>query len=217
MLEVLVESFWPANLFFTVFLILMLIYWLMVILGALDFDFLDIDFDSDVDADIDVDADADMEVTGGFLRGFLEFFYVGEVPVMILVSIFALSAWTISVLSTHYLNPSQSVILLVPLVAGNLLVSSLVVKLVGVPMKKIFKSFEDDPNAPRKVMGRICKIITTDVTSERMGQAEVPGKGAPILLNVITEGDQVFHKGDEAIIVGQNKETGVHKIGPVDL
>ena len=109
MLELLYVAFTPVNLFFTVLLLLVLVYWIMVILGALDVDFLDIDFDSDVDADADVDMDFQ---GGGFLRGILEFFYIGEVPVMVLVSVFSLSVWTISVLGNYYLNPNSSLILL---------------------------------------------------------------------------------------------------------
>lgn len=214
MLELLYVAFTPVNLFFTVLLLLVLVYWIMVILGALDVDFLDIDFDSDVDADADVDMDFQ---GGGFLRGILEFFYIGEVPVMVLVSVFSLSVWTISVLGNYYLNPNSLLILLLPILAGNLFVSCILVKIAGVPLKKVFRSLEEDPNAPRDVMGRICIIVTTEVTSERMGQGEVAGKGAPILLNVIAEGDHVFHKGDEAVIVEKNKETGVYKVAPVNI
>ena len=42
--EVLHEAFMPMNLIFTVMLLMVVIYWIMVILGALDTDFLDIDF-----------------------------------------------------------------------------------------------------------------------------------------------------------------------------
>jgi hypothetical protein len=216
MSDLLHVAFMPVNLLFTVLLLLVLVYWIMVILGALDFDFLDIDFDTD--ADIDVDADVDMDIQGGgILRSLLEFFYVGEIPVMVLVSVFALCAWVVSVLGNYYLNPGNSMLLAAPILVGNLIVSCVLVKIAAVPMRKIFKSFETDPNATRNVMGRICKIVTTEVTNERIGQGEIQSKGAPVLLNVMAEGDHVFHKDDEALIVGQNKETGVYMIAPVDL
>ena len=103
------------------------------------------------------------------------------------------------------------------LVAGNLIVSCFVVKTAGVPLSKFFKSFETDANAARPVIGRICKIVTTEVAGDRLGQGEMSGKGAPILLNVKADGDQVFHKGDEAVVVSKNPETGVYMIEPVDL
>ena len=84
-------------------------------------------------------------------------------------------------------------------------------------MSKFFKSFETDANAARPVIGRICKIVTTEVAGDRLGQGEMSGKGAPILLNIKVDGDHVFHKGDEAVVVSKNLETGVYMIEPVDL
>ena len=217
-MEALHEAFMPTNLIFTVLLIGVILYWLMVILGALDTDFLNIDFDADVDTDYYIDADADMDIQGGgFLRGILEFFYVGEIPVMVLLSILLLSMWTVSMLANHYLNPAQSFFFSLPILAGNLLVSIFIVKVLGVPMKNIFGAFNKDANASRKVMGRICTVITTEATKDRMGQAEMSSKGAPIVLNVIAGDDHVFHKGDEAVVVGQNKKTGVYTIATVEL
>ncbi len=212
--EVLTEALMPANLVFTVMLGIVIIYWIMVILGALDTDFLDIDFDSDVD--VDTDADVDMD-GGGPLQGLLEFFYVGEIPVMVIFSVLVLSLWTISVLSNHYFNPLGSMLIALPLAAGNIFVSCIVVKILGVPLSKFFKSFDTDPNASRPVIGRICKIVTTDVSADRLGQGEMSSKGAPILINVKAEGDHVFHKGDEVIVLSKDPETGVFLVGPVDL
>ena len=132
MLELLHVAFMPVNLLFTVLLLLVLLYWIMVILGALDIDFLDFDFDTDTDVDIDADADMDVQ-GGGVLRGVLEFFYVGEIPVMVLVSVFALCLWMISVIGNYYLNPKDSLILSLPILAGNIFVSSMVVKVMAVP------------------------------------------------------------------------------------
>lgn len=212
--EVLTEAVKPANLVFTVLLGIVIIYWIMVILGALDTDFLDIDFDSDVDVDADADFDAD---GGGALQGLLEFFYVGEIPVMVILSVLALSLWTISVLSNHYLNPAGTMLIALPLAAGNLFVSCIVVKILGVPLSKFFKSFDTDANASRPVIGRICKIVTTEISGDRLGQGEMSSKGAPILINVKAEGDQVFKKGDEAIVLSKDPETGVYLVGPVEL
>ena len=214
--EVLTEAVMPMNLVFTVMLGLVVIYWIMVILGALDVDFLDIDFDSDVDVDIDADADVDFE-GGGPLQGLLEFFYVGEIPVMVLFSVLVLSLWTISVLANHYLNPVGSMLVALPIAAGNIFVSCILVKIIGVPLSKFFKSFDTDANASRPVIGRICKIVTTEISGDRLGQGEMSGKGAPILINVKVEAGQVFKKGDEAVVLSKDPETGVYLIGPVDL
>ena len=45
----------PVNIVFTGLLILVIMYWLSVMIGALDLSSFDLDFDTDVDIDVDVD------------------------------------------------------------------------------------------------------------------------------------------------------------------
>lgn len=231
MTELIDAAFSPVNLPLTVTLILMVLYWITVILGVLDVELFDIDLDSgvdidadldfDVDADVDVDVDAgadmDVGVEGvGFLRSMLLFFYVGEVPIMILFSILVLSLWTISMFANYHLNPSGSLLVGLPLFAGNFVVSLLICKVIGMPLRKFYSKLNKDENAPRDVMGRICVVITSSV-SKKMGQAEVKTRGAPILLNVVSEDDHVFNKGDEAVVTGKDEQSGVYTIARVDL
>ena len=68
-----------ANLPFTIMLGLVILYWVGVILGALDIELFDFDLDLDGDADIDVDADAGAVGGGGIARGAGGF--AGSIPV----------------------------------------------------------------------------------------------------------------------------------------
>ncbi|MCK5000400.1 MAG: DUF1449 family protein [Anaerohalosphaera sp.] len=219
MQEILHEALMPVNAVFTIMLLLVLLYWIMVILGALDVSFLDMDLDADFDADVDVDVDVDVDMDmqgGGILRALLVFFYVGEVPVMIIVSLLALTMWVVSMTGNHYFNPAGSMLLGLPIFAATLFVSACVCKVTIMPMRKMFSMFEKDSNAPRKVLGRICTVVTTELT-DNLGQAEVSTKGAPILLNVMAQQGCVFHKGDEAVVIEKNNEKGVYIIAPVEL
>ena len=219
MQEILQESVMMVNMGFTILLMLVMLYWVMVILGALDVSFMDIDLDADfdADADFDVDADADMDIQGGgILRALLVFFYVGEVPVMIIISILALTMWVVSMTCNHYFNPGGSILLGIPIIAGTLFVSACVCKVIIMPMRKMFRVFQKDYNAPRQVLGRICTVVTTEIT-DNLGQAEVPTKGAPILLNVRAQQGCTFHKGDEAVLIEKDDEQGIYIIAPVDL
>lgn len=212
-MELLQMSLMPANIAATVFLAMMVAYWLMVILGAMDLDFLDFDLDTDVDADVDLDLGG---APVGVFDGMLAFFYLGKIPIMILLSIFAMCLWVVSIIANGYLNPSGSLALGLPIAAGNLVVSPLVCKVICTPLARLFMALKKDPNAPADVIGRICKVNTTQV-SKKMGQAEVPTSGAPILLNVVADGDHIFKKGDEAVVIGKDETKGVHIIAPVNL
>ncbi len=224
MIELIQTAFSPVNAVVTVMLILNVVYWITVILGALDVDFLDVElFDSGLEAgpdvDVDVDAEGELDLDMGdhsILRSVMHFFYIGEVPVMLLLSVLILSMWVLCMFGNYYFNPMSSLIFAVPVHAVSLVASLFICRIFAMPLKKIYEMFNKDYNAPQKVIGRICIVATTSV-SDKMGQAEVKTKGAPIVLNVISDGEHVFHKGDEAVVVGKDNETGIYRIAPLDL
>jgi hypothetical protein len=219
MVEFITAAFAPVNVVFTVLLLLTGLYWITVIIGVLDINLFDIDLpDSGLEADVDVDADADLDVGGGgMFRSILHFFYVGEVPTMILVSILILSLWTFSMLGNHYLNPGGSLLVAAPIFLVNLIASAFVMKLCAVPLRRLYTMLNKDYNAPGDVIGRICKVKTTRVAKEKMGQAEVPTKGAPIVLNVLSQDNHEFKRGEEAVVVAKDSEKGTYTIAPVNL
>jgi hypothetical protein len=229
MVEFLTAAFAPANVLFTVLLLALGLYWLLVILGLLHIDLFHIDLhghdlhlgaDVDASADVDGSADAGTSVDGagpGLFHSVLHFLYVGEVPTMLLASIMVLSLWTFSMLGNHYLNRDGSVAMAVAIFIGDFAVSTLVLKFVALPLRTFYLMLNKDYNAPGDVVGKVCRVVTTQVTREKMGQAEVPTKGAPILLNVLARDAHVFQKGEEAVVVARDDAKGTYRIAPADL
>lgn len=212
--EIFYVAFWPVNLVFTLLLILLVLYWLTVIFGALDVDFLDVDWGSDLEAD----ADADVDLGGGvtWLRAVLGVFYVGQVPVTVILSILIVSMWAISVLGNYYFNPAQGLLAALAVLGVNFAASLAIVKIVGAPLRRVFGALNKDYNAPRSVIGRI-GVVTTTTVSSKLGQVEVATGGAPIVLNVVTETGEELRKGDEAVVVRRDDERGVYVIARVEL
>ena len=93
----------PVNLPASFLLGLVLLYWLMVILGVLGMDAFDLDLDADLDFDVEADVDGHFE--GSVFGKVLDFFHLGDVPIMIVVSFFVLNMWIITIVSNHYFNP----------------------------------------------------------------------------------------------------------------
>ena len=219
MIEFITAAFSSVNIVFTVLLLLMGLYWITVILGVLDVNLFEIDLpDSGLEADADLDADIDANaVPSGSLRSFLHFFYIGEVPTMVLASVLILSLWSFSMLGNYYFNPKGSMIVAIPVFLGNLVASAFVMKLFAMPLRRVYMMLNKDYNAPGDVVGRIGKVTTTRVTQDKMGQVEVPTKGAPIILNVLSQDDHQFALGDEAVVVSKDSERGTYTIAPVDL
>lgn len=145
----------------------------------------------------------------------LVFFNVGQVPLTVLISLMAFSLWTLSLMGNHYLNPGLSALVAGPLLVPNFLISLFVTKFISTPLKPLFAALNKDYNAPPEVIGNLCVVSTTTV-SDRLGQAVVQTKGAPILLNVVSEGGQVLHKGQEAVVLREDDRRNAYVIAPAE-
>ncbi|HNS22292.1 MAG TPA: DUF1449 family protein [Sedimentisphaerales bacterium] len=217
MIEFITAAFALPNVLFTSLLLVCGLYWIMVILGVLDVDVFHIDLgDGGFDADADSGVDAD-GFEPGVIHSILHFFYLGEVPTMLLVSVMVLSLWTFSMLGNHYLNPEGSVAMMVAVFFGDLAISTLVLRFVAFPLRKLYILLNKDYNAPSDVVGQACRVVTTQVTNEKMGQVEVSTKGAPILLNAMARDAYVFQRGESAVVVKKDGDKGIYLIAPLDL
>jgi len=222
MSELISLAFSPINVVFSILLLSIIAYWITVILGVLDTDLFNVelpdpDLDLDMEADVDADAETDVDLDTGVLWGILHWFYVGEVPVMVLLSLFILSLWAFAILGNYYFNPDQNGLRALALLAGNLIASAMVLKLTAAPLRPVYALLNKDYNAPAKVIGSPCRVTTTAVTAARIGQVEVTTKGAPIRLNVRAKAPHTFRKGDEALIVDKDKKSGIYHIVPNNL
>lgn len=221
MLEVLKAAVDWANLPLTALLGLVMFYWVFVIVGFIGLDTFDIDLDGDADVDLDVDtelaleadadvaldADADADINadvqaqgGGFggLHGFMAFMNLDSVPLMIVVSVLALSMWTTQMIANHYLGWSRSLLgFALYLPVG--LVGVTVTKIVTTPFAKMFRSMRAGERDHIRVVGRIGEVVS-DAGPDRLGQLKVVTDGAPLLLNIRTRGGDA-KRGHQAFIL----------------
>lgn len=211
MVELMQLAFSPINVVFTLLLVTVVIYWLVVIVGVLDTDLFDLDLP---DVDTDLDAGSDVDLGSGGVWAVLHWFHMGEIPVMVLMSLFILSLWAGAILGNYYLNPDQRLLQAVGVFICNVAISCLVVKLVALPLRPLYALFYKDMNAPKKVIGSQGLVVTTQVTLDLMGQLEVHTKGAPIRLNVRSKDNHVFHEHDLAVVAERDKKSNVYFIVP---
>jgi hypothetical protein len=202
----------PYNVVYTGLLMLVLLYWVTVIFGALDigaFDFdvdtdLDIDVDVDVDADVDVDSDADVGSSAGWLAGTLHFFNFGKLPFMVIMTFLIFSMWAISILANHYIGGSWffALILLLP----NLFVSLVITKILTTPLVPVFKDYKSKGVEAIDYIGQLC-TMRLPATSSQIGQAEVRYDGDSLLITVkVVEGGSPILKGEKALIINRSED-----------
>ena len=197
------------NLPVTVLLGIILLYWLMVLVGAMDSDMDTVDIHADADAHFEahVDGHSDVHsdnVLGGLFVRAGRFLRLGQVPLMLVMSILALFMWPISMLGNYYLNGTadhRSTGLALLLLIPNFIISALATRLVTTPIAAGLKklSLEADANLP--IVGRHGRVQSFQV-DHTYGQIEIPTDGAPLLVNVRTlDGADPLPKGTHVVVL----------------
>ncbi len=195
MFELFQVSISPNQILLTLLLGLVVCYWLLVILGALD-------FDTDIPDDFgDGDADAHhghgvntggVWLTAGRLFGF------SQVPIIVWLSFMILSMWFVSLVLNQKWNAEADTLRALLLVLPNFAISAIATKLVTLPVAKLFKAMTDADTEAEEVIGRTGTIVSMEA-DERYGQLEIVAKGAPLLINVRTQpGAPALPKGTQA-------------------
>lgn len=206
MVELLQAAFSGVNILPTAFLVFVMLYWVAVICGMLDLDFLDIE------ADTGVDGDGISAIT--WLNGALAFFNLGRVPLMVFLTFWALPFWAISILANHYLNNNYELLGLLYL-APSLAASLFVAKMLTAPFVRLFAALEKEHASTATIIGQVCTVMLPADATE-LGQAMVPTKGAPLLLNVKTTQGRSLKKGETALVIAFDAENKFYLIEPYE-
>jgi hypothetical protein len=172
----------------TVLVLICCAYWLFVILGALDVELFDFDLDFDVDTEMH-------SLSSIGLIG-LKWLNLGEVPLMMWLSVFSFGAWVLSLIFDQTAPPDDTWYN-VQAFARNAGISILFTKFATNPLRGFFST--KGPNPAADLLGKTCEITTSEVT-ESKGQAQYQTDAAPLLLNV-RAAEGTLTKGELATIV----------------
>jgi len=152
---------------------------------------------------------------GGWLMPLLQFFHVGELPVVFIFSILILAMWVISLATNRLLGNTSglvALVLFIPILFVGLVITKSLIMPFAPYISKIFSQKGDTV----KVVGRTCTITSMQATPE-YGSAEVTTEGAPLQLNVRTREGVTLSKGDEAVVCERDKENGTYLVAKLDL
>ncbi len=220
-MELLQASFALINFPFTLLVIIVVLYWTSVILGALDISVLDFSMDADGLEGSDVGDVGELGEgsggdAGGALRAVLQYLFIGEVPLTIILSLLFVSLWAFSVLFNYYVNPHHSYLLAAALLIPNVLVSAHIARFAAAPLRKLFRAIDRDAQTSVNLVGRRCRVLTSRVTPD-FGQAELETDGAPICLSVRTHEGETLPQGAEAVILEAVPEKSLYIITGLEL
>ena len=206
---------------FTFLLAIIIVYWLLAMLGAVDIEMFDADLDLDVDVDVDVDIEPDMDVGATVdpdldseglsgVTGFMLKWGLTGVPVTVVVSILIASSWLICYIAASIVLPLVPLTLLQWLVGAALLVVSFglaipVTAQLIKPLKSAFVSHSARNKA--SFIGAEC-VVKTGSVNATFGQAEYEDGGAGMLFDVRANPEDGIKKGDHVILKSYDEDDG---------
>lgn len=190
---------------FTTLLGVVAFYWVLALLGLVDFD--------SGEADLDVDpamTDPDL----GSLAGIIVAFGLQGVPLSIVFSLLVLLSWTLSCLGAMWLLallPGS-----IPVYASGTLLAlasvSLAVPITArllKPLRGLFVTHAAISNA--SLVGQHCKVLTQTV-DEKSGRAEVSQRGANINIRVWASTPNPLARGSTARITAYEEKAARYRI-----
>jgi hypothetical protein len=187
----------PAVLF-TILLGIALVYWLFVILGALDIDIFG-------GAEVDLDGAAEGAGGEGELgaeAGILSALGLRRVPLTVSFSLLALFAWVICVLLAYYLGGMGEALpgwlLGILILVGSFVLAVPLTALACRPLAPLFEIPEAKSRAD--YVGSVC-TVTTGRVDARFGQARIEDNGTVLLVQVRCDRDNAFARNDQALII----------------
>lgn len=177
----------------TFLLAVVVLYWLLVLIGAMDLDILE----------MDVDLDIDVEGGSEGLAGFLVNWGLTGVPVSIVISMITSTVWLLTTIASSLILP------LIPFdglrwVAGLIILAVLFALTIPLtaqmirPMRGMFRAHQ----AVKKgsLIGSECVVKTLSVRKD-FGQGELTDGEAGLLLDIIANEPNDIAKGDTVILI----------------
>ncbi|MCA9104730.1 MAG: DUF1449 family protein [Pirellulaceae bacterium] len=197
----------------TVLLLLVVAYWIAVLIGAIGLDLFDVDIDTEIEGDLDGGV-GHGENSGGFLISSLKFFHFGEVPFMLLLSIFTLCWWVVTGIGAAFFASKFTGLWAIVWIGPCFLIGLLMTKGFLMPTSRFFRALDGSRTAQQKIVGSTCLVTSSEVT-DKFGLAEVKIDGPPIIIDVRAENGAVSRKGDFAQVVEFNEVTRTYLIRPI--
>lgn len=195
--------------FFTFFLLLCVLYWLIAVLGLIDLDALNLNIDVP-------EADGIGEVIGSenAIAGLLLKIGLHGVPFIIILTLLSLIGWLLSYYSVHFLFPPIPSGLFrylagIPVLLGSLLIAMVITAQLIKPLRYIFNTEEQDEE--KYILGQVA-VVRSSRVDQTFGEAVLTAGGAGLILKVRATDNHVFKKGDRVVIFEKLQTENIYRV-----
>ncbi len=199
---------------YTVLICVLILFWLLAILGALDIDI--ISFDNDIELDVDLDIDADIEIPG--FVGLLHTLGFTGVPFTIVLTVLIFLSWVFTYFISAYLLPLIPTELLKLLVStAGLFISFFIAvpissKIIA-PLRKL--SLENQAKSNKDFLGSHCRV-TSQTVDESFGQGKIQTSGASLIVSIRCTASAEVKQGDMVRPISFDQKKNIYQVIPND-
>ena len=189
------------------------IYWIFnlifgnVLGGDMDADSLDMDVDADADPG-DVSGDGD-----GVWDKLLAFVNVGRVPFMVVLSVFKLIAWVITLASSIVLNLItwgwMSVFILLPVI----FVAFIITRFATKPLVKLYQAMGYNGEEAYDLLGRSARMLSS-ISGDTIGAAELKVNGDVMRINVKSKTGEAIRFDADVMIADESPDKKYYIVVP---
>ena len=193
------QIFRPENFVYSVILIIVLIYWIIVTVGLLDVESIDLNIDLSIDS-------------------LFTFLNLGKIPFSIWFTVFSFIIWVLS-LSYNSLFDNFKLIdnnSIFRFIAGFILLlptSIFITKLLTNPLRRFF-DFETIKKSD--FISKECVVTSSTVTNE-FGIAELSIEGQMQLVDIRTKNKEEIKKGDRVLIYQYDDNNDIFYVTKIDF
>ena len=178
--------------FFTFFLTLSVVYWLLTVLGFAGIEALNLDLDG-------ADSVASLNVFSGLL------FRLGlnGVPITIVISLISLLGWILCFLVVYFVYPWIPLrwlqfVIGIPVIVGLLYFSTIITAVLIKPLRPIFLA--SNQQVQKQIVGQVAVVRTGEV-NRNFGEAYLEDGGAGLIIKVRSYKDEVFKRGEKVVLL----------------
>jgi hypothetical protein len=220
MLDFVRAMFGPGMLVYSILLALVTVFWLKIIVGLVEINWLDGLLGTgdwlSLDATESVTTGSSGVGSEGQRRWWLDWLNIGTVPLSILGSLTIMKMWILAYLCHRHLSPEWQAAhagLGAAIVQFGVL-GTVSLCLTGLTARPLRGFFEHTPiRGGAALVGQICVVKTSEIKAGS-GQAEVAAKGPSLLLQVYCR-EGSLRKGERARIVAYDEVRDRHEIRPL--
>lgn len=178
--------------FFTFFLTLSVVYWLLTVLGFAGIEALNLDLDG-------ADSVASLNVFSGLL------FRLGlnGVPITIVISLISLLGWMLCFLVVYFVYPWIPLrwlqfVIGMPVIVGLLYFSAIITAVLIKPLRPIFLA--SNQQVQKQIVGQVAVVRTGEV-NRNFGEVYLEDGGAGLIIKVRSYKDEVFKRGEKVVLL----------------